>query len=113
MDEERISPFQWEEEDKGSEKKVAIRIVIYGKVQGVGYRNWLRSKALDHHIDGWVRNRSDGQVEALLCGLESQVKEVISLCFQGPPAAAVRRVKEFPETGMRTQAKGFMSLPTI
>ena len=115
MEEKREDSFGFSDKDDAEkgERKVSIRIVIDGKVQGVGYRNWLRKKALDRQVHGWVRNRNDGHVEALLNGGETAVKEIIGLCYQGPPAAAVRAVKEFPETNVRSNSQGFVLLPTM
>lgn len=113
MDEEHMSPLQWEDERERAEKKVVTRVLIEGRVQGVGYRNWLRKIALEHHVNGWVRNKNDGRVEALLGGYQSNVKDIIASCYQGPPAASVRRVKEFPETGLRHYSEGFIVLPSM
>jgi acylphosphatase len=115
MSEEHTGPLEWNEEgqDAKSQRHVSVRISVEGKVQGVGYRNWLRAKAQEKQIDGWVRNRSDGRLEALFSGKEVAVRELISLCYQGPPAAYVKRIREYPESGLRPDTQGFMVLPTI
>ena len=101
------------EDERKSERKLVVRVLIEGKVQGVGYRNWLRARALERGINGWVRNKSDGRVEALLGGVESNVKELVADCYRGPPASVVKRVKEFPETNLRDYTQGFMVLPSM
>ena len=99
-------------EERGGEI-VAIRIIIEGRVQKVGMRNWIRQIATRHKIDGWVRNRMNLSVEALLCGPEDTVKEIINICYQGPSFAHVKRVKEFPQADTEDVPKGFFQLPTV
>jgi acylphosphatase len=69
--------------------KVHRRIVIRGRVQGVGYRAWAEITALERGIEGWVRNRRDGSVEALFSGLKDDVEATIAQCRCGPPGARV------------------------
>ena len=71
---------------------VTRRLLIEGRVQGVGFRWSLHSEALRHGLRGWVRNRRDGSVEALLCGEEDAVDMLIAWSRQGPPSARVDRV---------------------
>lgn len=113
MTEEHLGPLQWGEEKEESSKPLTLRIVAEGKVQNVGFRQWLKKKALERELRGWVRNRSNETLEALLHGPERSVREVVALCYQGPPAGCVRRVKEFPENGLRHVAQGFLVLPTL
>ena len=54
--------------DRRDDVRRAVRVVISGRVQGVGYRDWTRREAVSRGLSGWVRNRSDGTVEALLRG---------------------------------------------
>ena len=65
---------------------------IRGLVQGVGYRNALHREATRLGIKGWVRNRSDGSVEALLAGPAPALDELIAWARRGPPAARVSEV---------------------
>lgn len=83
---------------------------ISGTVQGVGYRAWAEERARALKLSGWVRNRRDGSVEALVSGEPEAVEEMMSLCWQGPRAAAVERVEsEFAAAPMQI---GFRTLPT-
>jgi acylphosphatase len=71
-----------------------VQVVIRGRVQGVGYRAWTEITALELGIEGWVRNRGDGTVEALLAGTEETVLTMLELCRQGPPGARVVAVDQ-------------------
>lgn len=67
---------------------------IAGRVQGVGYRDWLIREARRHGLWGWVRNRLDGTVEALLAGDEDALQNVLSACRRGPALALVESIEE-------------------
>jgi acylphosphatase len=67
---------------------------IAGRVQGVGYRDWLVREARRHGLWGWVRNRADGTVEALLAGEEDALQAVTTACRRGPPLALVDSITE-------------------
>jgi acylphosphatase len=73
---------------------VIFRVVVSGRVQDVGYRAWTEMMALDRGIEGWVRNRRDGSVEALFAGAEEVVLTMIELCREGPPGARVAAVDQ-------------------
>lgn len=75
----------------GERKALSLRIT--GRVQGVGYRAWLAGQATAAGLDGWVRNRRDGSVEALLSGPAEAVDRVAAACRRGPPVALVDRVR--------------------
>ena len=82
---------------------------IRGLVQGVGYRNALHREATRLGIKGWVRNRSDGSVEALVAGPAPALDQLVAWARRGPPAARVAEVSweavEPPtETGFRREA---------
>ena len=68
-------------------------LLIFGKVQGVGFRYWLYEKAIKKNIRGWVKNTITGQVEALLIGNDEDVNEVIKKCEEGPLSSNVTHVK--------------------
>jgi len=72
------------------------RVVIEGRVQGVWFRGWTSGEARRLNIQGWVRNRPDGTVEALFAGTKADVAAIITACRQGPPAARVDAITEFP-----------------
>lgn len=73
-----------------------VRIVVEGRVQGVGFRDWTRRQAQARGLSGYVRNRADGTVEAMFCGAESAVNEMVELCREGPRLAAVTRLETYP-----------------
>jgi len=70
------------------------RVVIAGRVQGVGYRLWMEAAAHRLGVDGWVRNRPDGTVEALVSGDVAAVEELLRACRRGPKLAAVVSIEE-------------------
>jgi len=70
----------------------ARRLRIHGNVQGVGYRQSMQQAALRLQITGWVRNRRDGTVEALVMGVERQVAQIIEWARSGPRFATVDHV---------------------
>jgi acylphosphatase len=67
-------------------------------VQGVWFRAWTEGEALDRGLDGWVRNRRDGSVEAVFAGPAAQVDTMLEACRQGPPLAVVRDIAVSPWT---------------
>jgi len=73
------------------------RIIVHGRVQGVAFRYATRARARALGVDGWVRNRPDGTVEAVVEGEPGLVAEFTSFCRVGPPAARVDRVEEHAE----------------
>ena len=75
--------------------RVAVRLVIRGRVQGVGFRWWARGQARRLRLAGWVRNRSDGSVELLAAGSSGAVETLIEAARHGPSAAEVTSVERF------------------
>ena len=73
---------------------IAKRLRIEGRVQGVGYRHWMVSTATTLGVAGWVRNRGEGTVEALVEGDAAAVEELLRLCRRGPAAAIVQLIHE-------------------
>lgn len=92
-------------------EKTAIRVVIEGRVQGVGFRWWITEWANSRGLEGWVRNRREGTVEALFYGPESTVRAMVKACAQGPEAARVRHIKEYRDES--PDDPGFIQRPTV
>jgi acylphosphatase len=88
----------------------AVRLRITGRVQGVGYRFWATRTAAGLGLRGWVRNRFDGSVEALVTGAPERVNAMIEACWRGPCAAYVSEVAAVPD--MDDGSVGFSALPT-
>jgi acylphosphatase len=96
----------------------AIRqVTIRGRVQGVGYRAFVEHQARTLGLEGWVRNRSDGSVEALFAGPSDVVSNMIAVCRRGPSYARVEAVEEEPASSvglnLRRAGEGFSVLPTL
>lgn len=93
---------------------VTRRIVIHGRVQGVGFRWSLTEKAGELGLDGWVRNRSDGSVEALLSGPAEAVDALTAWAHRGPPHARVDRVtwQDEPNAPDQPRPGNFTQKPT-
>jgi acylphosphatase len=75
-----------------AEDRIRRRVTVHGSVQGVFFRDSARERARAHHVSGWVRNRSDGAVEAVLEGSPSDVQRVVRFFATGPPRAEVESV---------------------
>ncbi len=82
-----------------------VHVLISGRVHGVWYRGWTRETADRLGIDGWVRNRANGTVEAVFSGSPGAVAEMLRLCAEGPPHAHVTDVRIIEEGG--SVAPGF------
>jgi acylphosphatase len=85
------------------------RLLISGRVQGVGYRAWMAERAMALGVDGWVRNRADGTVEALISGTADAVEELARACRRGPRFAQVDSLVE--EIADPPDEPGFRLLP--
>ena len=89
----------------------AKRLIITGQVHRVGYRDWLIARAEAAGLSGWVRNRRDGSVEALIAGETAAVEELVRMCRRGPRMAVVSSIdEEFAEAPCEP---GFFLLPTV
>jgi acylphosphatase len=92
-------------------------IAVRGQVQGVGYRYWVEQQAAAHGVEGWVRNRRDGSVEALFAGPAEVVADLIARCRRGPSSARVDAVQEEPANAdalnLRRAGQRFSVLPTM
>jgi acylphosphatase len=93
------------------------RVEIRGRVQGVGYRAWVEHQAKRYGVEGWVRNRRDGSVEALFCGPSDVVAALVTSCRRGPSSARVGDVIEeaagADTLGLRYPGERFSVLSTI
>ncbi len=89
----------------------AKRLIIAGKVQGLGYRDWMVAKARELGVSGWVRNRSDGTVEALIDGDVAAVEELSRLCRRGPRLAEVSSITE--ELAEPPEESGFYRVASV
>ena len=89
-------------------KTVTVR--IEGRVQGVYYRAWTEQTARVLGLDGWVRNRRDGSVQAVFSGPAADVDDMLRRCAEGPPDARVTHVTVTDEGG--APPEGFQVLPT-
>ena len=86
-------------------------LVITGRVQGVAYRASLARAAQDLGASGWVRNRADGSVEALVSGTVKAIEDFVQACIKGPPGA---RVSAFEISDAKNPAEaGFVQRPTL
>jgi acylphosphatase len=95
------------------EKIVVVR--IRGLVQGVGFRAFVQQEAESRHVEGWVRNRSNGDVEALFVGAAPAVDALIVACRRGPDLAHVTDVSPRDAQDRETSPapRGFRTLPTL
>jgi len=87
-----------------------VRAIITGAVQGVWFRAWTMQEASARRLDGWVRNRRDGSVEAVFAGPAEIVDDMLQACHHGPDAAWVREVAVTDEA--ENPVPGFRKLPT-
>ena len=99
------------------EDRVIRQVFVRGRVQGIGYRAWTEREALSRGIEGWVRNRRDGSVEALFAGPAELVDAMIDACRKGPLLSRVDQVdvREARESalGEKRPEEQFSMLPTV
>jgi acylphosphatase len=74
----------------------AVRVVIEGRVQGVGYRAFVEDEAAIRGLAGWVRNLRNGAVEMVLSGSAADIEDMIAACRKGPRFASVTHVETSP-----------------
>ena len=82
--------------------RITLRLLIHGRVQGVSFRESMRRQAQNLAIAGWVRNRHDGTVEALVHGESADVDSIVRWAKHGPDFAYVERVEIEPDKGSYT-----------
>jgi acylphosphatase len=96
---------------------VIRHVIVRGQVQGVGYRAFVAYEAQRRRLEGWVRNRRDGAVEAVFVGPRAVVEAVVEACRRGPTSARIDALdqREGTEADLRVRAvgSGFSVLPTI
>jgi acylphosphatase len=92
-------------------------VTIRGRVQGVGYRYFVEHEARSRDLEGWVRNRRDGSVEAVFSGPAAAVTAMIAACRRGPSSARVQAVQDEAANpdllNLREAGERFSVLPTI
>jgi acylphosphatase len=91
--------------------RITVRVVIRGRVQGVGYRWWACEQARHLGVGGWVRNQRDGSVEVLASGEAEAVDELLEACRRGPASARVASVERFEAPD--EDFAGFDERPTL
>jgi acylphosphatase len=89
------------------------RVIVRGRVQGVAYRAWTEDEARARGIEGWVRNRRDGTVEAVFAGEEGAVEAMIEACREGPMLARVDAVDEREATADELKLRGAETFATL
>lgn len=96
---------------------VIRHMVVHGRVQGVGFRAFVEVEAVKRGIEGWVRNRRDGSVEAVFAGEEAVVVEMIEVTRQGPFGSRViafhEREGSDEDVNLRAPGDVFSVLPTV
>ena len=97
-----------------SETKI-VRVTIGGYVQGVGYRAWMEMEARAGGVRGWVRNRLNGDVEALFAGPPDAVEALCAACWRGPAHARVDKVEvtESSAAALAELGAGFRQIATL
>lgn len=88
----------------------SVHLSISGRVQGIGYRAWLEREAVAAGIAGWVRNRRDGSVEAVISGKDADIDALEARCRVGPPGARVDTL--WSQATPMPESSGFRVLPT-
>lgn len=88
------------------------RLIITGKVQAVFYRNWFVAEARGLGLDGWVRNRADGSVEAVVRGASESIDTIVRSAWQGSPASRVTDVVVHDDAPYDLPT-GFAKRPTV
>ena len=89
----------------------ALRLLIFGRVQGVFFRDWTVNAALKLGLNGWVRNRTDGTVEVMLVGENDAIDKMVQQCWVGPKKAKVDNIESTNAIGI--VKNGFEQKPTV
>ena len=97
-----------------TEETLIRRVIVEGFVQGVGYRDFVRRAAVRLRISGWVRNRADGTVEALIAGAPADIEGMLAELRRGPRGAMVTNLRlAEPEAGDEAHTGAFAIRPTV
>jgi acylphosphatase len=100
-----------------TQDRIIRRVVIRGRVQGVGFRAWVEREAIRRALEGWARNRRDGSVEAVFYGPPDAVAAMIEACRRGPSPARVEAVDaqeaSLDDLVARHGPEKFSLLPTV
>lgn len=102
--------MNWEKSTPSLSRR-SLHIQIEGRVQGVGFRAFVDLQARSMGLDGWVRNRRDGSVEAVILGPRETVDHMLVLCRSGPADARVEMLRILDESS--AAEPGFTVLPTV
>jgi acylphosphatase len=98
-------------------ERLVRHVTITGQVQGVGFRYWTEQQAVLRGLEGFVRNRRDGSVEALFCGPAKAVAGMLKACSEGPPGSWVTAVEDagggLELLAQRRRGEQFSVLPTL
>ncbi len=94
-----------------SDEITSLRVHVHGIVQGVGFRDFLLTSAQQNRLDGWVRNRADGSVEALVSGPTKAVEVFVTNATKGPQGAKVSAVDL--HNSEPPKEKGFIRRPSL
>jgi acylphosphatase len=98
------------------DSRVVSHVIVRGRVQGVGFRAFVEHHAMQRNLEGWVRNRRDGSVEAVFAGAPESVRGMIEACRVGPLSARVDALDQRDgvetELSMRRAGESFSCLPT-
>lgn len=98
-------------------ERVLRHVTVRGRVQGVGYRAFVVEEAARLGLEGWVRNRRDGSVEAVLAGPAASIEAALAVCRRGPAPARVDALNAEPATAdmlsLRPAGETFAALPTV
>lgn len=101
---------------EGPSDTIILLVDFRGDVQGVGFRDFVRREADRRKLEGWVRNRTDGSVEAVFRGEKRLIEDMLAVCREGPPAARVESIRGYgtdPEVfELRPAGVRFAVLPT-
>ena len=94
-------------------RQVIVHVMFPGRVQGVGFRAFVEEAASLRGLQGWVRNRRSGSVEAVLSGEAADVDAVIEACRKGPPSARVERIDQREGTGSDLALRGAQAFAVL